>query len=312
MYAAGPILADQAVKSNMPTTTTRPGAVRTYSYNPYEQLYTPTGNYEVPVKAANGGLMGMNDGGYAPGQLNFAQRSEPVVRMAVGGTPPTYNSVEDLYKNILGREGEAEGLAFWKQGFGDTIDPNEVASFQQAAQAELARRPVAEQQQLAPNLVAANTATTGGVTNLATTGNAATTGGLDTLAAANNLTALQPQATTLASSVIPPPTQTSLADAQGMVNFFGFSVLNTTLYAWAVSASFLIVALVSPMLSAIADVTGRRLLFMKLFTWLGSLSCMALYFFTPQRLELGIVAFTLAGIGYSGSLVFYNCLLVWF
>jgi UMF1 family MFS transporter len=95
-------------------------------------------------------------------------------------------------------------------------------------------------------------------------------------------------------------------DAQGMVNFFGLSVLNTTLYAWAVSASFLIVALVSPMLSAIADVTGRRLLFMKLFTWLGSLSCMALYFFTPQRLELGIVAFTLAGIGYSGSLVFYN------
>jgi UMF1 family MFS transporter len=33
---------------------------------------------------------------------------------------------------------------------------------------------------------------------------------------------------------------------------------------------------------------------------------MALYFFTPQRLELGVIAFTLAGIGYSGSLVFYN------
>jgi hypothetical protein len=86
MYAAGPILADQAVKSNMPTTTTRPGAVRSFSYDPYGQLYTPTGNYEVPVKeAAGGGLMGMNDGGYSPGQLNFAERSEPVVRMASGG-----------------------------------------------------------------------------------------------------------------------------------------------------------------------------------------------------------------------------------
>jgi UMF1 family MFS transporter len=95
-------------------------------------------------------------------------------------------------------------------------------------------------------------------------------------------------------------------DAQGMVQFFGISVLNTSLYAWAVSASFLVVALASPFLSALADVTGRRLLFMKLFTWIGALSCMALYFFTPQRLELGVIAFTLAGIGYSGSLVFYN------
>ena len=94
-------------------------------------------------------------------------------------------------------------------------------------------------------------------------------------------------------------------DAQGMVQFFGISVLNTSLYAWAVSASFLIVALMSPFLSALADVTGRRLLFMKIFTWIGALSCMALYFFTP-RLELGVIAFTLAGIGYSGSLVFYN------
>ena len=93
-YAAGPILADQAVKANMPTTTTRPGEVRTYSFNPYDQLYTPTGNYEVPVKAAGGGLMGMNDGGYSPGQLDFMQRSEPVVRMAAGGTGQTVaNSV---------------------------------------------------------------------------------------------------------------------------------------------------------------------------------------------------------------------------
>ena len=29
--------------------------------------------------------MGMDDGGYSPGQLNFAERSEPVVRMANGG-----------------------------------------------------------------------------------------------------------------------------------------------------------------------------------------------------------------------------------
>jgi hypothetical protein len=97
--------------------------------------------------------MGMNDGGYSPGQLNFAERSEPVVRMAEGGAPPAITSVEDLYTNILGRAPDTEGLAFWKQGFGDTIDANEIASFQNAAQAELKNRTAPEQQILAPNLV---------------------------------------------------------------------------------------------------------------------------------------------------------------
>jgi UMF1 family MFS transporter len=73
-----------------------------------------------------------------------------------------------------------------------------------------------------------------------------------------------------------------------------------------VSASFLIVALFSPLLSSIADYTGRRKFFMQLFTWIGSLSCVLLFFFDKTHLELGIIAFTLAGIGYSGGLVFYN------
>ena len=95
-------------------------------------------------------------------------------------------------------------------------------------------------------------------------------------------------------------------DANSMVSFFGFEIVNTTLYAWAVSASFLIVALFSPLLASVADYTGRRKLFMQIFTWMGALGCASLYFFTPGNLELGIIAFTLAGIGYSGGLVFYN------
>ena len=154
--AAGavPLLADAGVKSDMPKTTTSSGEMRRFSYNPYGQTYTPRGNYKVPVtEAAGGGLMGMNDGGYSPGQLNFAERSEPVVRMAEGGAAPAINSVEDLYTQVLGRAPDAGGLAFWQQGFGDTIDANEVASFKNAAQAELANRTAPEQQILAPNLV---------------------------------------------------------------------------------------------------------------------------------------------------------------
>lgn len=95
-------------------------------------------------------------------------------------------------------------------------------------------------------------------------------------------------------------------DAEGKVQFFGHSVVNTTLYAWTVSFSFLIVALLSPILSSIADYTGRRKLFMQIFTYIGALGCASLYFFDKNNLEFGIIAFAIAGIGYSGSLVFYN------
>jgi len=95
---AAPILADQAVKSNLPTTATKPGMIRPYSFDPYGGTYTAGTPYEaMPTKAADGGLMGMNDGGYAPGQLNFAQRSEPVVRMAEGGDVQRF-AIGDLVK----------------------------------------------------------------------------------------------------------------------------------------------------------------------------------------------------------------------
>jgi hypothetical protein len=86
--AAAPILADQAVTAKGPQTTTRPGMIRPYSFDPYGGSYTAGTPYEAtPTKAAGGGLMGMDDGGYGPGMLDFTQKSEPVVRMAGGGVP---------------------------------------------------------------------------------------------------------------------------------------------------------------------------------------------------------------------------------
>jgi ribosomal protein L12E/L44/L45/RPP1/RPP2 len=63
------------------------------------------------------------------------------------------NNVTDLYRNILGREPDAEGLAFWEQAFGDTIDSNEIDSFKTAAQSALANRSPEEQSLLAPKIV---------------------------------------------------------------------------------------------------------------------------------------------------------------
>ena len=152
MYSASPILAGESVKANLPTTVTQPGQVHRFSYDPYGQSYTSTGNYQVPVKAADGGLMAMNNGGYNPGQLNFTQSSGPIASMADGGIAhfdgtdgslvtavpgaattvdpnATPTTVEDLYKTYAQRGSDPEGLKFWTQQFGDTIDPNEINSF---------------------------------------------------------------------------------------------------------------------------------------------------------------------------------------
>ncbi|MFN4122236.1 MAG: MFS transporter [Flavobacteriales bacterium] len=95
----------------------------------------------------------------------------------------------------------------------------------------------------------------------------------------------------------------------GYVRFFGQEVINTSLYAWTISASFLFVAFLSPLFSAMADYTGRRKMFMKIFTWIGVIGVALMSFFDGKNIEFGIVAFFLGGLGYSGSLVFYNSFL---
>ena len=93
------------------------------------------------------------------------------------------------------------------------------------------------------------------------------------------------------------------------VNLFGFKAINTVLYSWSIAISYLVVAIFSPLFSSIADYTGLRKRFMLVFTWIGALSCGVLFFFNKNTVELGLIAFTLATIGYGGSLVFYNSFL---
>jgi len=48
---------------------------------------------------------------------------------------------------------------------------------------------------------------------------------------------------------------------------------------------------------------------MQMFCYLGSASCAALYFFDANNIALGLCAFVLATIGFTGSIVFYNAYL---
>ncbi len=93
------------------------------------------------------------------------------------------------------------------------------------------------------------------------------------------------------------------------VLFWGRSFQSASLYNYAIAAAYFIIALLSPVLSSVADYRGNKKRFMQFFCYLGSAACCLLYFFTAEALTLGIVCAILAAVGYCGSLVFYNAYL---
>lgn len=102
---------------------------------------------------------------------------------------------------------------------------------------------------------------------------------------------------------------TTSADGSDLVRFFGFPIANSVLYSYALSASFLLIAPLLPLLSGMADYLGNKKLFMKLFVYLGGLGCIGLFLFEGPNIEWGIGCSMLASIGYAGSVVFYDAFL---
>lgn len=99
---------------------------------------------------------------------------------------------------------------------------------------------------------------------------------------------------------------TTTQDKGDQVNFFGFQFINTALANYSLACAYLIMAIVLPVLSAIADNRGNKKSFMKVFTYLGGLSCIGLFFFKLNTLEWGIICSTLAAMGYIGGVLFNN------
>lgn len=90
------------------------------------------------------------------------------------------------------------------------------------------------------------------------------------------------------------------------VSFFGRTFTNTALSNYALSVAYLIMVILLPILSSIADYRGNKKIFMKLFTYMGGLACIGLYFFKLDTLEFGIICFAIAAMGYVGGVMFNN------
>ena len=114
------------------------------------------------------------------------------------------------------------------------------------------------------------------------------------------------------TSVKDPITKATIFDT---VSVFGMEFKNTEFYAYLICLSYIVVAMLSPVLSGIADAGGKRKLFMQFFCYLGAISSGLLYFFHADRssvvggpfyIDWSILALFFGSVGFWASLVYYN------
>ncbi|MCB9202598.1 MAG: MFS transporter [Flavobacteriales bacterium] len=97
------------------------------------------------------------------------------------------------------------------------------------------------------------------------------------------------------------------SDVRKKIMFLGMQLEADAVYSYSLAVSFVLVVLLSPVLSSIADTLGLKKQFLVFFCVLGSFSCMGLYFFTDfSQIYYGLGLSILASLGFWGSLVFYN------
>jgi UMF1 family MFS transporter len=90
------------------------------------------------------------------------------------------------------------------------------------------------------------------------------------------------------------------------IELVGTSIKATSLVFFITAFAFLTVAVLSPILSGIADYLGNKKRFMQFFCYLGAISCIGLYWFTKENIIFGMCCFYFGLVGFWGSLVFYN------
>ncbi len=90
------------------------------------------------------------------------------------------------------------------------------------------------------------------------------------------------------------------------IEVFGMMLRRSPLIFYTTAVAFLIVALISPILSGVADYLGNKKYFLKFFCYMGALATIGLYWFSLDHIYLSLLLYALGLIGFWGSLVFYN------
>ncbi|MCM4151279.1 MFS transporter [Arenibacter sp. N53] len=87
---------------------------------------------------------------------------------------------------------------------------------------------------------------------------------------------------------------------------FGGEIARAPLISYVTSAAFLFIAVITPILSGISDYLGNKRLFMKLFCYLGALSCIGLYWFSLDNIYFSLICYFFGLVGFWVSFAFNN------
>lgn len=87
---------------------------------------------------------------------------------------------------------------------------------------------------------------------------------------------------------------------------FGGEIARAPLISYVTSAAFLFIAIITPLLSGIADYLGNKKDFMKFFCYLGGLSCIGLYWFSLESIYLGLICYFFGLVGFWVSFAINN------
>ncbi|HLT50671.1 MAG TPA: MFS transporter [Arenibacter sp.] len=95
------------------------------------------------------------------------------------------------------------------------------------------------------------------------------------------------------------------ADIEKVV-VFGGEIARAPLISYVTSGAFLFIAIITPLLSGIADYLGNKKLFMRFFCYLGALSCIGLYWFSLEHIYFSLFCYFFGLVGFWTSLAFNN------
>lgn len=90
------------------------------------------------------------------------------------------------------------------------------------------------------------------------------------------------------------------------VAVFGGEIARAPLISYVTSAAFVFIAIITPLISGIADYLGNKRVFMKFFCYLGGVACIGLYWFTLENIYLGLLCYFLGLVGFWVSFAINN------
>ena len=90
------------------------------------------------------------------------------------------------------------------------------------------------------------------------------------------------------------------------VTIFGGEIARAPLISYVTSLAFVFIAIVTPLVSGIADYMGNKKIFLKFFCYLGAASCIGLYWFSLENIYLGLTCYFFGLVGFWVSFAINN------